>query len=119
MKRWFLRLALVTFALIWLFFACFPPLALILAVNDEIMIGQEHRSHFRLFMVSSDEHRGVGIEWSRRISERSDCYRSNVNFLLWEGDVGGQNVKFCHCLDQVNGLPEPLPMCDSSIGTDP
>jgi hypothetical protein len=118
MKRWFLRLALIAFAFIWLFFACFPPLALILAANDEIMIGTEQRSHIRLFMVRSDGHRGVGIEWSRRMSAHSDCYLSNVNFLLWEGDGTGQNVEFCRCLDQATGLPEPLPMCGSSLVPD-
>lgn len=114
MKRWSLRLALVVFVFIWLLFACFPILALILATNDEIMVGPDQRSHLRLFMVSSDEHKGVGIEWSRCMPAQSGCYLSNVYFLLWEGDAAGQNVEYCRCLDQETGLQEPLPMCGNS-----
>lgn len=109
MKRWFLRLAIVVFVSVWLIIISFPFIAFILAMNNEIMIGPEQGSHVRLFMVSSDEHKGVGIEWSRRIPVHRDCYHTVVKYLLWEGKEAGQDVEFCRCLDQGTGFQEQCP----------
>jgi hypothetical protein len=114
MKRWFLRFAVAFFVVIFLIVACFPLLAFVLAASDELLIGQIRQSHLRLFTVSSAESKGVGIEWSRRLKGHSDCYRTTVNFLLWEGDTRGQNVEYCACLDQESGSMEPLPLCKIS-----
>jgi len=111
MKRPVARLALIIFVLVWLIALSFPFVAILLATNDEIAVGSDSGSHVRLFMVRSEEQKGIGLEWSRPVADQ-DCYQTTVRYLLWEGGDVDQNVEFCHCIDPASGSIEVQPLCD-------
>ncbi len=99
MKKWLRRLAYFSIVIVWLALMSFPLFAFFLATSGEIMIGSLQESHLRLFLFNSDEHQGLGLERSRRVSGQGDCYLVDVKYLLWEGKEPGQNIDYCICND--------------------
>ena len=97
------RLGYISVALIWLMIMCLPVLAFVLAIRGELKLGDQEKSHIRVFMVQGAEEDGLGIEWSRRPDNSSDCLKSSVRYLLWDGDAEDVNVDYCHCFKNVEG----------------
>jgi hypothetical protein len=109
MKKWSRRLAYLFAISLWLILMSFPIVAYLLATRGELMIGQENGSHLRVFLVDTDDYNGVGLEWSRSLSDQPDCFHTRMNYLLWEGRETGQNVEFCICRDRESGFQsQPL-----------
>jgi hypothetical protein len=97
------RLGYISVALIWLMIMCLPILAFVLAIRGELKLGNQEKSHVRLFMVKGAEEDGLGIEWSRKSDISSDCLRSSVRYLLWDGDAEDFNVDYCQCFENGDG----------------
>ncbi|GAB4272437.1 MAG: hypothetical protein Kow0080_18890 [Candidatus Promineifilaceae bacterium] len=95
MKLWGRRLLYLTGLLIWLGFMAFPVVAFFLATNGQVVVGDNGRSHIRLFLVQEDGGSGVGIEWARRSHQDNACQKTSVNYLLWEGK--GESAVYCQC----------------------
>lgn len=103
MKRWIRRLTYATILLVWLLIMSFPALAFFLATNEQVQIGDDGRSHLRLFLVQEEEFNGVGIEWQRQVRGQDNCWRNSVQYVLWEGE--NQPVTYCQCVDPTTGAP--------------
>ena len=78
---------------------CFVPLF----VNGEVDLSYGGRpgQEIRVFRVSEDEARGLGVSWGNVDIENDDgsyCVQTEVRYLLWEGDA--ENVGFCQCYVQ-------------------
>jgi hypothetical protein len=97
------RLGYISVVLIWLVIMCLPVLAFVLAIRGELKLGDQEKSHIRVFMVQGAEEDGLGIEWSRRLENGSDCFKSSVRYLLWDGDAEAFNVDYCQCFEKVEG----------------
>jgi hypothetical protein len=97
------RLGYIAAVLIWLMIMCLPILAFVLAIRGELKLGDQEKSHIRVFMVQGDEQDGLGIEWSRRPDNSPDCLTSSVRYLLWDGDAEAFNVDYCQCFEKVEG----------------
>ena len=98
MNRWLRRLLYFFVVVVWLAVMSFPLVAAILAVRGEIQLGDDPRSHLRLFLVQERQAQGVGVEWTRPVSKRASCSQSSVSYLLWEGEA--ENVVYCQCYDE-------------------
>ena len=105
MRRWLSRLVLILFVIIWLLVMSFPFVAFRLTTHDEISIGSSEGSHLRIFMIRADEQKGIGLEWSKSL-DSSECFATNVKYILWEGSEPGQNTDFCYCPNLEAGLVE-------------
>ena len=103
MKLWLRRLAYATLLLLWLVIMSFPALAFFLATNGQVQIGQDSRRHVRLFMVQEEEFNGVGVKWQRQVRGHENCWRTSVQYLLWEGE--NQPANYCNCIDPLTGAP--------------
>lgn len=99
MKRWFRRFGYLVVILVWLLIMAFPVVSFTLATRGQMQLGEDGRSHLRLFMVNADDGAGVGIEWTRRAGDA--CLRTSVNYLLWEGS--SQPASYCQCSDPATG----------------
>ena len=98
--------------LIWLVLMCLPLVAVVVAIQGELKIGDMERSHVRIFMVRSDESTGVGAEWSRGDVDERKCFDTSVRYLLWEGDSTGVNVDYCDCQLKSGALNHFNGSCD-------
>ena len=97
------RLGYLAAVLIWLMIMCLPILAFAVAIRGELKLGNQEKSHVRVFMVQGDEENGLGIEWSRRTDDGSDGLTTSVRYLLWDGDAEDANVDYCQCFRNVDG----------------
>ncbi|MDX1664201.1 MAG: hypothetical protein R3272_10420 [Candidatus Promineifilaceae bacterium] len=101
MRRW-LRRGITLFLLaLWLLIMAFPLVAVVLATQGQIQVGDVPGNHVRLFLVQERGARGVGIEWTRPVQEPPGCAQTSLAYLMWEGE--GQSVTYCRCFDE-NGL---------------
>jgi hypothetical protein len=105
------RAAYVIATVVWLVLMTLPILAFILAARGEIMLGDDPGSNVRLFMVNEDELHGIGLQRTSEINFGEDCYRTSVDYLLWEGDASEQDIDFCTCYDLDTGYASPQ-SCD-------
>lgn len=111
MRLWFRRLLYLVGLLIWLGFMVFPVVAFFLATSGQVMVGDNGRSHLRLFLVQEDDGSGVGIEWARRSRQDDACLKTSVNYVLWEGE--GETAVYCQCQAE-NGsqlIPAQIDRC--------
>lgn len=102
MKRWSRRLFYFLIALVWLMVMLFPVVAVVLATQDQIQIGDDPQSYLRLFLVQDRDTGGLGIQWTRRAAGSTGCAQSSLRYLLWKGE--GENVTFCRCYDASGAL---------------
>jgi len=110
MNRWLRRFIYLLVTLAWLCLMSFPAIAVILAIQGQIQVGNDLR-HLRVFMLEDPDVQGIGVEWTRPLRRQQGCSRTTVNYLLWEGE--GENVAFCQCYDPQTGdsLPMELQSC--------
>lgn len=108
MKRWLKRIGYLVLLLFWLIIMAFPTFAFFLATNGEVKFGSETQTHLRFFMVQEETSAGVGIEWVRDAWQVENCTRTTLNYFLWEGNNGKQNVSFCQCYDPITKTPLPI-----------
>lgn len=108
MKQWLRRFGYLLFLVIWLMVICFPTFAFMLAMNGEITLGGGPRHHLRFFMVQEEAADGIAVEWARPLLRQSNCAKTSVVYLLWEGRQDNQNVSFCHCYDAATEAPLPV-----------
>ena len=104
MNRWLRRVGYGTLLIIWLVVMAFPTLAFLLAIRGQVQVGDDGRSHLRLFMINEDDGAGIGVEWSRQAGD--NCRLTSVNYLLWEGE--NQPVRYCQCTDLLNGTVQTI-----------
>ncbi len=102
MRRWLRRLLYVFGFLIWLLFMCFPTVAFVLATQEQILIGEAPGRHWRIFLVSEEDSRGIGLERTGPRDKAAGCTQTNVSFLLWEGE--GEATSYCQCYNEQGGV---------------
>lgn len=106
MNLWARRLVYAILALIWLVVMAFPVVAVVLATQGEIQIGEERAGrHLRLFLVQEREHQGVGLAWSAPTGEM--CRQGRISYLMWEGE--GEGSRYCTCFDASGSLISSSP----------
>ncbi len=106
------RLGYLAIIIIWLTLMCFPVLAFLIATRGEIRFGDITRSGIRVHLVQEVEAQGLGIEWSRRTNRQSNCSRTTVRYLLWEGESAGYNTEYCLCYDLAGQYPQVVGSCE-------
>jgi len=87
---------------VWLLVMLFPVVAVVLATQGQIQIGEEAHSHVRLFLLQERGTEGVGFEWTRRVQEPPGCTQSSLIYVLWEGE--GDNATYCQCYDDAGAI---------------
>ncbi|MFZ0545946.1 MAG: hypothetical protein WAM60_10940 [Candidatus Promineifilaceae bacterium] len=117
MRRWTRRVGYLLVILLWLILVSFPVVAFLLATNGEIQVG-DSSSGVRLFLLQDPDNQGLVFQWSRPYSRSgaadesvSECTRTTLRYLLWEGDASGQNTDYCQCLDPETGQTLPVGAC--------
>lgn len=98
MKLWLRRLAYLFLFLFWLFVISLPLLAVLLAIQKDIRIGDDPQSHLRIFLVQQQNAEGIGLEWRRRAGDAEQCSQTTLAYLMWEGE--GVNSTYCQCFDE-------------------
>jgi hypothetical protein len=99
--RWLRRLSLFFLFALWLGVMLFPCMAFSLAMNQQVQVGQTESSHVRIFLLQEANNEGVGLEWKRPLRSSAQCYKTSINYLMWQGI--GENVAFCECPDPPTG----------------
>ena len=97
------RLSYLLVLMAWIALMTLPLLAFLLAARGELMVGDDQGSNVRLFLVNSDEAKGIGIQRVRK-SSQEDCFQGSVRYLLWEGQDSNLNVDYCTCVDPASGF---------------
>lgn len=112
MKKWLRRFTYLLIIIVWLFFMSLPALAFFVSMNGQVQIGNDTRNHLRIFLLEDAEEEGVGIEWTRPIRSNHSCSRTNITYLLWEGET--EPIRYCQCFDELTGdvLPPHLSRCE-------
>lgn len=105
MKRWWRRIGYLLIVLVWLLVMALPILAFTLAGRGELTFGDAAGSHVRLFLLREPDAEGVGMEWTRPYRDQSNCTRTNVAYILWQGR--SQNTSYCQCFDETSGAALP------------
>ena len=111
MNPWFRRFLYGIIVIIWLAIMCFPIFAFTLALRGQISIGGNERNSLRVFLVQDDAFQGIVIQRTRPLRDRPSCYRTTVNYLLWQGHSSDLNVEYCTCIDANTNLSSPVPAC--------
>jgi hypothetical protein len=88
--------------LLWLLFMCFPTVAVVLAVQEQIQIGEAPGRHWRIFLISEEDARGIGVERTGPREEPAGCAQTNVSFLLWAGE--SEATSYCQCYNEQGGV---------------
>ncbi len=109
MKKWLRRFTYLFVFSIWLLVMSFPFLAFSISTRGQVYLGNNPRRHIRLFSAEGEDIGGVGVEWIRPLSTSSSvsttCTKTNVIYLLWEGESATQNTSFCQCFDSITDAP--------------
>lgn len=117
MGGWPRRLLILVVLLAWLAALIFPTLAVVLARNGQIQLGDSDGRHWRLFLLQEADFEGLGLERARPVAPPlsapdAACLQTAVSYWLWVGD--GQNTAYCQCVDAAGaGLPDTPPACQS------
>jgi hypothetical protein len=118
MNRWPRRLLLLLIILVWLGIMLFPTLAVVLARNGQIQLGNSDGRHWRLFLLQEPDFEGLGLERARPVAPPlsapgAACLQTSVGYWLWAGEAPGQDVAFCQCTDPATGasVPDLPPAC--------
>jgi hypothetical protein len=105
MKRWLRRLGYFIIVIIWLLVMAFPIFAFTLAGRGQLTFGDTDGSHVRLFLLREPNVEGVGVEWTRPYRSQSNCTRTSVGYILWQGH--SENTSYCQCVDVESGAALP------------
>jgi hypothetical protein len=111
MKRWARRVVYVLLALVWLLVMAFPVVAVVVATQGEIQLGEERAGrHLRLFLVQERDHQGLGLDWSTPAEHM--CRQGRIIYLMWQGQ--GENSRYCTCFDASGSVVSSSPGdCDA------
>lgn len=102
MRLWLRRLGYLLLFLLWLLVISLPLLAVLLAIQKEIQIGDDPRSHLRVFLVQEQRSEGIGLEWRRRSDGGGRCSETTLAYLMWEGE--GMNTTYCQCYNEAGDV---------------
>ena len=118
MNRWLRRGLIVLFVLFWLGVMLFPTLAVVLARNGQLQLGDSNGRHWRLFLLQEPDFEGLGLERARPVAPplaapSAACLRTTVSYWLWAGE--GQGADYCQCVDPASGaaVPDVPPACQA------
>lgn len=118
MNAWPRRLLMIVILLVWLAVMLFPTLAVVLARNGQIQLGDSDSRHWRLFLLQEPDFEGLGLESAQPVdpplsAPAAACLKTTVSYWLWAGE--GQNVSYCRCADPATGddLGDVPPACQS------
>ncbi|MCA9936021.1 MAG: hypothetical protein H6662_10030 [Ardenticatenaceae bacterium] len=98
MRRWFRKIVYLVALLLWMSLISLPFFAVLVASRGEV-----HLRNARVFLVQERDLQGVGIDWQRplppslNLSPSSTCTKTNVTYLMWEGQA--ENTAYCSCDD--------------------
>jgi hypothetical protein len=107
------RLAYLLVALFMLIVLSLPIFAIVLAARGEIMVGSDQGAYVRLFLVSTDDAEGIGIQRFKEAGPSSDCLQGSVRYLLWEGASAELDANYCTCFDSESGYAAATGECDN------
>jgi hypothetical protein len=97
------RLGYALIVIIWLMVMSFPFFAVLLATQQELVLGDPERRQLRIFLVQEENADGIGIMWTRPASvAKGACTQSSLHYLMWRGD--GEAARFCRCYDRNDDL---------------
>ena len=68
MKGWPRRVLMLVFVLLWLAVMLFPTLAVVLARNGQLQMGDSDGRHWRLFLLQEPDFEGLGLERTRSVA---------------------------------------------------
>jgi len=118
MRVWPRRLLILLFILFWLAVMLFPTLAVVLARNGQLQLGDTDGRHWRLFLLQEADFEGLGLERARPVAPplsapSASCTQTTVSYWLWAGE--GQGANYCRCIDADSGadLPDVPPACQT------
>ena len=118
MNRWLRRGLIVLFVLFWLGVMLFPTLAVVLARNGQLQLGDSNGRHWRLFLLQEPDFEGLGLERARAVAPplsapAAACLQTTVAYWLWAGE--GQDASFCQCTDPATGaaVADVPPACQA------
>ena len=118
MKRWPRRVLMLVIVLVWLAVVLFPTLAVVLARNGQLQLGDSDGRHWRLFLLQEPEFEGLGLERARPVAPplaapSAACLATSVSYWLWAGE--GQDALYCQCTDPASGatVPDIPPACQT------
>ncbi len=106
MKRWLRRFLYLLIVLIWIAIMSLPFLAVMVAARGQVQLGDDTGRHLRIFLVQQRGAAGIGIENQRPLRQSTDCTKTTVTYLLWEGT--GENASYCQCIDSNTGANLPV-----------
>lgn len=101
---WLRRCGCVLGLLSWLVLFLTPCLCFVpLFVNGEVTVplGNRPGQEARLFRLSEQDARGIGLSWGRiqRDDAGAYCIRTEVRYVMWEGDA--EATGYCQCYQQA------------------
>ena len=118
MKGWPRRVLMLVFVLLWLAVMLFPTLAVVLARNGQLQMGDSDGRHWRLFLLQEPDFEGLGLERTRSVAPplsapAAVCLQTSVAYWLWAGE--GQDARYCQCTDPANGatIADVPPACQT------
>lgn len=97
MKGCLRRFVYLLIVIVWLLIMSVPVLAVMLATQREVQIGDTQR-HFRLFLIQESDSEGISVDLTRPAGGGRRCAQSNVIYLMWKGS--GENTVYCQCYDE-------------------
>lgn len=106
MRKWLRRTIIVILLGLWLIFISLPLFAFMLAARNQLQVGDDPRSHIRIFLVQEQNAEGIGVEWTRPYRPNPACSQTSVNYFMWSGEP--EPVLFCQCYDPETGAPLPV-----------
>lgn len=109
MNKWPRRVLYLLIIVLWLIVLSVPFFAFVLAARKQIQIGDDPRSHLRVFLVQEQGSEGIGVEWVRPYRPNPACAQTSVNYFMWSGEP--EPVLYCQCYDPAT--EEPLPIVAS------
>jgi len=106
------RAGCVAGVLVWLCVMTVPFMALLLAIRGELTLRRGDFVEDRLWLVNAETGvgkgiaSGIGYSTTRVVSDQTAadgpvCVRTNVYFLLWQGQ--SESVTFCECYVTTEG----------------
>jgi hypothetical protein len=118
MNRWLRRGLILLFVLFWLAVMLVPTLAVVLARNGQLQLGDSDGRHWRLFLLQEPDFEGLGLERARSVAPplaapSAVCLATSVAYWLWAGE--GQGALYCQCTDPTTGevVAETPPACQA------
>jgi hypothetical protein len=107
MKPWLRRIGILAFFLFWCFFLMLPTILFVGFADGQMVWGDDPQNQVRVFLMQELRKEGIGVQWSRPVTEDGACVQTTVRYFMFAGTAVDNDTCTCY----TTPTTDPPPTC--------